>query len=229
MIGDPVAIVIRRSIERPSKSLVNAFAGAQTSFVVDAMNGKGALDYRIKPIKPGCPFVGTAVTASGGPRDNLGAMAMLDFVEAGDVLVIATGADESGAVIGDNYARVAKKLGVVAIVTDGLVRDAAGINDCGMPAYARGTSPNAGYPHGPGEVNQPVALGPVAIQPGDILVGDDDGIVVVPLAEADTIAAQLEKVKSMEAKIEASITSGERRHLWNPTDYEDRGGVKYLD
>ncbi len=229
MIGDPVAITIRRTVERPSKTLVGAFADAQTSFVVDAMNGKGALDYRIKPIRPGSPFVGTAVTASGGPRDNLAAMALLDFAEAGDVLVIATGPDESGAVIGDNYAAVAKNLGVVAIVTDGLVRDAAGINKCGMPTYARGTSPNAGYPQGPGEVNCTVALGPVAIQPGDILIGDDDGLVVVPRAEADAIAAQLEVVKSMEAKIEASIASGERRHLWNPADYENRGGVKYLD
>lgn len=229
MIGDPVAIVIRRSIERPPKAVVDAFVGAQTSFIVDAMNGRGALDYRIKPVKPGSPFVGTAVTASGGPGDNLGAMAMLDVAEAGDVLVIATGSDEGGAVIGDIYAAIAKKLGVVAIVTDGLVRDAAGINKCGMPAYARGTAPNGGYPRGPGEVNAAVALGPVAIQPGDILAGDDDGIVVVPRAEADTIAAQLEAVKAMEAKLEAAVASGERRHLWNPADYEDRGGVRFLD
>lgn len=229
MIGDPVALTMRRSITRPAAALVEAFAGAQTSFIADAMNGMGALDYRIKPIAPDNGFVGTAVTASGGPRDNLAAMAAIDTVEPGDVIVIATGADESGAVVGDHWAMVARQKGAVAVITDGLLRDAPGIVASGLKAYARGVAPNAGYPHGPGEVNLPVSLGGITILPGDILVGDGDGVVVVPAAQAEAVAASLAKVKKAEAEMEVLIAAGDRKTMWNPGKYDDRGGVRYLD
>ena len=228
MIGDPVALTIRRHIERAPKSLVAAFVGAQTSFIADAQNGGGVLDHRIKPLDPGHSFVGTAITASGGPRDNLAAMAMLDHVEAGDVLVIATAADTSGAVIGDHYATVAKQLGVVGIVTDGLVRDAEGIIRLGPPTFARGLSPNSGFRNGPGAVNLPVSIGGVAVEPGDIVVGDRDGVIVVPRAEAAAIAGQLAEVKRLEAETEAKVKAGAVRRLWDPAKFEARG-VRDLD
>ncbi len=229
MIGDPVALTMRRNVSRPTAALIEAFAGAQTSFIADAMNGMGALDYRIKPIAPDSGFVGTAVTAAGGPRDNLAAMAVIDTVEPGDVIVIATGPDESGAVVGDHWAMVARQKGAVAVVTDGLVRDAPGFIASGLKAFARGIAPNAGYPHGPGEVNLPVSLGGITILPGDILAGDGDGVVVVPGAQAEAIAASLAKVKAAEAEMEEVIAAGGRKTMWNPAKYDDRGGVRFID
>ncbi len=89
MIGDPVALTVRRNIERPSKTIMKAFAGMPTGFVTDAYNGKGCLDYAIKPLLPNMNFSGSAITAYCGPMDNLAAMAILDFAKKGDVIVIS--------------------------------------------------------------------------------------------------------------------------------------------
>ena len=228
MIGDPIALRIRRTIERPPAALVRRFARAQTSFIADAQQGWNCMHHGIKGLHPKQRFVGVAITASGGPRDNLAAMAMLDVAKKGDVLVIATGDDESGAVVGDHWAFLAKKLGVTGVVTDGLVRDAAGIEKVGPPTFCRGISPNAGYRNGPGEVNAPVSVGGVCVSPGDIVVGDRDGVVVVPLARAEAVAAALAEVAKKEAATEKLNRSGKVRQMWNPEKFAGRG-VEYLD
>ena len=117
MIGDPLALTIRRKFERPAPALLRAFRGAPTGFITDAFNGKGCLHHRVKPIDPRMHFVGSAVTALCPPMDNLAAMAILDYVNKGDVIVIATGGDESAGVIGDLWALRARQLGVAAIET----------------------------------------------------------------------------------------------------------------
>lgn len=228
MIGEPVALVIHRKIQRAPRSLVRRFAKAQTSFIADAQQGFNCLHHSIKPLNPKHRFAGPAITASGGPRDNLAAMAMLDHVEKGDVLVIATGEDESGAVIGDHWAAVAKQLGAVAVVTDGLARDADGIDKLGPPTFTRGISPNAGYRNGPGEVNATVTVGGVAISPGDIVVGDRDGVVVVARESAAEIAAALDLVIEAESQTEKQVKQGKRKRFWDPARFEDRG-VMYVD
>jgi 4-hydroxy-4-methyl-2-oxoglutarate aldolase len=168
------------------------------------------------------------VTCHNGPRDNLAALAMLDHVKPGDVLMISTAWDDSGAVIGDHFAAVARQLGVVAIVTDGLVRDSAGIEQMGPPTFARGTSPNAGYKNGPGTINLPVAVGGVAVSPGDIVAGDRDGVVVVPRAQAEEVKAALARVVQNEHKTEARVRAKQVRRMWEPAKYAGRG-VVYLD
>jgi 4-hydroxy-4-methyl-2-oxoglutarate aldolase len=228
MIGDPVALKIRRKFKRPSTALVRAFATAQTSFITDAMQGMNAMHYSIKGLNIKQKFCGVAVTALNGPRDNLAAMAMLDFVQKGDVLVIATNQDESGAVVGDNWAAVARQRGVVGIVTDGLVRDATGCEKMGPPMFCRGLSPNAGYRNGPGEINTPVSVGGVVVFPGDIVVGDRDGVVVVPRDEAPDIKVALTAIKKAEAETEKKVKAKKLDRFWNPDQFKTRG-VTYLD
>ncbi len=228
MIGDPVALRIRRKIDRAPKSLVRAFAKAQTSFIADAMQGWNCLHYSIKGLNPKQKFAGSAVTAFGGPRDNLAAMAMIDVAQPGDVLVVATGWDESGAVVGDIWAAVAKQKGVVGVVTDGLVRDAVGCEKLGPPMFARGLSPNAGYRNGPGEINATVSLGGVAISPGDIIVGDRDGVVVIPLAQAAAIKKSLDQVIKAEAEKDKQVKAKKIKSFWEPAKFKDRG-IEYLD
>ena len=104
MVGDPVALTIRRTIPRPSAEAVAAFARQPTGYITDAYNGKGCLDYRIKPLAENMAFCGPAITAFCGPMDNLAAMAVLDVAKPGDVIVIATKNDETAAVIGDHWA-----------------------------------------------------------------------------------------------------------------------------
>jgi len=227
MIGDPVMLTIRRNIERPSKALLKSFDGMPTGFVTDAYNGKGCLDFEIKPLMPAMTFHGPAITAFCGPMDNLAAMAILDFAKKGDVIVIATSGDDTAATVGDLWAFWAKKIGVAAIVCDGLVRDVIGLLKVGIPVFARGIKPNSAFKHGPGEVNMGVTCGGVAIGPGDIVVGDRDGVVAVPLAEAQQVAAQLELVKKKEAEAEARVKGGEKLKFWDPAALGDR--VRYLD
>jgi 4-hydroxy-4-methyl-2-oxoglutarate aldolase len=227
MISDPVMLTIRRNIERPSEALLKSFDGMPTGFVTDAYNGKGCLDFEIKPLMPAMTFHGPAITAFCGPMDNLAAMAILDFAKEGDVIVIATSGDDTAATVGDLWAFWAKKIGVTAIVCDGLVRDVAGLLKVGIPVFARGIKPNSAFKHGPGEVNMGVTCGGVAIGPGDIVVGDRDGVVAVPLAEAEQVAAHLELVKKKEAEAEARVKGGEKLKFWDAAALGDR--VRYID
>ena len=228
MIADPLAIRIRRTIERTPPGTVQKFEGVPTSFIADAQQGWGCMHHSIKPIAPGMRFAGVAVTSSNGPRDNLGAMAMLDVAEVGDVLIIATGQDESGAVVGDHWAAVAKQRGVAAVVTDGLVRDVEGIEALGLAVFARGVSPNAGYRNGPAQVNGPISVGAMVVNPGDVVAGDRDGVVVIPREQASAVARVLEHVIENERETEARVAAGEIKQMWSPERFAGRG-VEYID
>lgn len=227
MIGDPVALTIRRRIKRPSSALLARFQGRPSGFVTDARNGGGCMDYAIKPLLPEMRFCGPAVTAYCAPMDILAAMASLDFVKPGDVIVIGTAGSRTAATIGDLWLASAKKKGVAAIVCDGLVRDAKGLLKVGLPVFARGVTPNSGFRNGPGEINTGVTCGGVFVGPGDIVVGDRDGVVVVPLAEAKQVAASLKQVEEKEAEAERSIARGEGRRFWKPETLAGR--LRYLD
>ena len=229
MIGDPVALTIRRDFPRPPAAVVDAFRDAPTGFVTDAFNGRGSLHHAVKPLIPSMSFCGTAVTALCSPMDNLAAMAVLDFAKPGDVIVIAAAADEFAATIGDLWALWARRIGIAAIVVDGLVRDVPGLLDAEIPVFARGHCPNAGYRNGPGEVNLGVVCGGIAINPGDIVVGDRDGVVAVPRELAEVVAARLGIVRVKEAEALAKVHRGEKLQFWNEAALESRGGVRYVD
>jgi 4-hydroxy-4-methyl-2-oxoglutarate aldolase len=172
-------------------------------------------------------FCGSAITAFCGPMDNLAAMAILDFAQPGDVIVIATTADETAATIGDLWAFWARKIGVAAIVCDGLVRDVPGLLKAAIPVFARGVRPNSSFKHGPGEINMGVSCGGVTIHPGDILVGDQDGVVAVPLSRAEEVARQLKEVQRKEADAEAKVKRGEKLKFWDPDALAAR--IRYVD
>jgi 4-hydroxy-4-methyl-2-oxoglutarate aldolase len=213
MIEDPARLVIRMKFPRPNEAQLAPFRGRTTSFVVDAMNGRGALEHAIKPLDPGSRFVGAALTARAGARDNLAALAALDLIEPGDVLIIATQSFTGTATLGVNMARIAQMRGVVAVVTDGMVRDAAEIVELGLPCFCRGITPNSAYPSGPGEVGLPLALGEVTVDAGDLVMGDRDGVVVVPQAQIPVIAERLERVAALEAEMHDKVVRGEIRSL----------------
>ena len=227
MIGDPVALTIRRKIERPPARTLRAYAGQPTGFVTDAYNGRGCLDYRIKPLTPDMKLCGPAITAFCSPGDILAAMAILDFAKKGDVIVIAAGAETNAAKIGDLWLHWAKRIGVAGIVCDGLVRDVVGLLKADLPVFARGIAPNAGYKTGPGAINAEVSCGGVAIAPGDIVVGDRDGVVAIPRTQAAAVAKQLELVKQKEAAAEQSIRRGVKLQFWDEKALGER--VRYVD
>ena len=226
MIGDPVKLVIKRPGKRIGEGAVAPFAARSTSFIVDAMQGRGALDHRIKPLDPKSRFAGTALTARAGARDNLAAVAALDLIAPGDVLVIAAQGFTGTAVLGDNMARIAKQRGAVAVVTDGAVRDADEIRAIGLPVFASTVTPNSAFPSGPGEVGLSLALGEVSIATGDLVLGDADGVVVVPGERIGEITEALDEVAAKEAELQARIESGGFDTLLSD---ELRRSVRYID
>jgi 4-hydroxy-4-methyl-2-oxoglutarate aldolase len=208
LIGNPSRLVIRRRFARLTAAELAPFQERSTSFVVDAMNGRGALrspDQAARP--PKRRFVGSALTARAGARDNLAALAELDLIEPGDVLVIATQGFTGTATLGD-MARIAQLRGAVALVTDGMVRDASEIITLGMPCFCRGVTPNSAFPSGPGEVGLPIALGEVMLDAGDLVIGDPDGVAVVPRAALAEVTRRLEQVATKEVELHARIASG---------------------
>jgi 4-hydroxy-4-methyl-2-oxoglutarate aldolase len=208
MIGDPPVVTLRRGFKRPSAAQLAAFAGVPTGFAVDAQNGQGAIDHRIKPLWPEVSFAAPAVTADCGPRDNLGLFVAIEVAQPGDVLVLATGAYEGTSLLGDHVAAMAKNKGIVAFVTDGLVRDVEGLLQVGLPVWCRDVSPNSPYKSGPCEVGTAVTLGGVTVVSGDLVIGDRDGVVVVPQARIDEVATTLVQVREKEASMGAAIEAG---------------------
>lgn len=209
MITDPPALKIRRGFPRPSAALLAGFAGVPTGHLVDAMGGGGCLDHRIKPlVESDAVMVGTAVTCHAGPSDNLALFGALDAARAGDILVAATEAFTGAAVTGDLLLGMARNRGVAGFVTDGLIRDLVGVRAVGIPVYCAGVTANSPARNGPGTVGLPVILGGLRIEAGDIVVGDRDGVVVVPLALAETVLASLQGVRAAEAALEAKVKAG---------------------
>ena len=208
MITDPPLLTVRRNFPRPTKEQVAAFTGVQTGHAVDAMQGSGALDGRIKSIGGVKPFCGVAVPAGDGPADNLATFGALAVSRPGDVIISASGGFTGVAVIGDLLLGMMKNSGCAAFVTDGFVRDVVGIRGVGLPCYAAGVTPNSPARNGPGTVGLPVMVGGTMVGPGDIVLGDEDGVVIVPFGRIDEIIERLAKVKAAEADLEAKVKAG---------------------
>jgi len=209
MIKDPPLLTIRRDFPRPAPTDVAAFAGVPTGHVVDAMGGRGALDYRIKPLAPATSvMVGVAITCHCGPADNQSLFAAMATASPGDILVAATDAFTGTSVTGDLLLGMAKNRGILGLVTDGLVRDLAGVLGVGLPVYCAGITPNSPARNGPGTVGLPVVLGGISVESGDIVIGDNDGAVIVPRSQASAVLSRLADVRAAEAALEAKVKAG---------------------
>ncbi len=209
MIEEPPLLTMRSDFHRPAPQHLTALAGVPTGFVADAMNGRGAVDYRIKPLSPvSKTVVGTAMTCHCGPADNLALFAALSEARPGDILVAATDAFTGTAVVGDLLLGMARNRGIVALVTDGLARDHSGCLAVGVPLFCAGLTPNSPARNGPGTVGLPVVLGGVSVEAGDILVADNDGVVVIPLSRAADVVLQLDSIRASEAAMDTAVERG---------------------
>ena len=207
-------LTVRRDFARPPADLVVRFGSAPVGNVADAQGRVGALDYRIKPVTRACRFAGAALTVDAGPRDNLAAWVGISLARPGDVLVIATGGYTGAAVTGDLMAGMARNAGVIAIVTDGLVRDLDGLDAVDIPVFALGVTPNSPQKNGPGSVGLPIVVGGMNVAPGDVVCGDRDGVVIVARERAAEVAQALDSVREREAAIEEAIRAGAREPAW---------------
>ena len=209
MLEDPPLLVVRKLVTRLPADKLAKLSGAQTGHVVDAMDGRGALDAAIKPVDCNrAQFIGTALTCETGPSDNLALVAAVALAKPGDVIVAAADAFTATAVIGDIVATMARNAGCAAIVIDGMARDSEGLVSAGLPIFCRGITPNSCAKSGPGRVGLPVVAGGVAIESGDVLIGDRDGVVVVPQRLLDHVIARVEVIREAEKKVLGMVAQG---------------------
>ena len=212
MIEAPPVLTVKRDIQRPAPADVAAFVGVPSSFVVDAMNGQGALNFDIQSIAGGDPqmsrIVGPALTCYCGPADNLALFGAVAEAQPGDVLVAGTDRFEARCVTGDLVLGMAKTRGAAGLVTDGLVRDLEDILAVGLPVFCRGVTANSPARTGPGTVGLDVTLGGVPVAAGDLIVADRDGVAVVPQAQIPGVLERLEKIRSDEAELSAAVKDG---------------------
>jgi 4-hydroxy-4-methyl-2-oxoglutarate aldolase len=190
------------NVARPSADLLADFATVSSSALSDAMGRHGAMRSFIRPIYDDIRMVGCALTVLCFPGDNLMTHKALEMVQPGDVLVIDDGDHDTGC-FGYRSAMGARAKGGTGVVASGSVRDVAELRRSRFPTFCRGASPRAPQKNTPGSINVPVHVGGIVVCPGDIVVGDPDGVAVVPLADARAVLARAlgrERVEAGETK-----------------------------
>jgi RraA family protein len=193
-------------IARPPRELVAKFRKHCTANLADCMYRFFCVDSAIKRInEKDVIMVGTAFTIKVRVADNLMVHKALDYAQPGDVLVIDAEGDTEHAILGEIMTREAMVNGLAGFLIDGAIRDAGKIKKMEFPVFARGVTPRGPFKDGPGEINTPVSCGGVVVNPGDIIVGDEDGVVVIPSVDAEDILKKVEIKHENEQKVIAEI------------------------
>ncbi|HEY2024437.1 RraA family protein [Paraburkholderia sp.] len=168
----------------------------------------------LRPFHRPKPMAGTALTIRTRPGDNLAIHRAFDFCRPGDVLVIDGAGDLTQALMGEIMATFAESLGVQGLVIDGAIRDVGALRERDFPVYARGVTHRGPYKNGPGEINVPVTVGGMVVQPGDIIVGDEDGLLAIPPADVDAVIEGARRQQAKEAAALESIANGTFDRAW---------------
>lgn len=197
-------------VNRPSKELVDGFKGLPVANIADEMNRFFCVDARIKPYNDK-PLLGTAFTVKVRVADNLFLHKALELAQPGDVLIVDAQGDVANAITGEIMMTQAAVNGLAGVVIDGAIRDAEAMKDLDMSIYAAGVQPKGPYKDGPGEINVPVCCGGVVVNPGDIVVGDKDGIVIINPKDAPIVLEKAKVKLATETKALEVIRSGEKR------------------
>jgi regulator of RNase E activity RraA len=192
---------------RLSNALLERFRGLASSNLADAMGRFNFMDPAIQA-RSALPLCGLAVTVNARPADNLMVHKALAVATPGDIVVVSTGGNTTSAVFGELMCHTATAAKLGGIVVDGAIRDVEGITRLGFPAYSRTVSPGACDKDGPGEINVPISCGGTVVSPGDIVVGDQDGVVVVPQKDAEEVLALVVALMDRETKRIAEIKAG---------------------
>lgn len=205
---------IVRERPRPPKALVAAFRDVPVANISDNMNRMFAGGPGLRPFHRGGRLAGVALTVRTRPGDNLMVHKALDMAEPGDVVVVDAGGELTHAIIGEIMLRYAQSRDVAGFVIDGAVRDVAAIAEAGVPVYARGATHRGPYKDGPGEINVAVSVGGMVVAPGDIVVGDEDGVLAIPGAGAEEILALATAQQKREADVLKTIADGTIVRSW---------------
>lgn len=199
---------------RPSKELVEKFRTIPTAIVSDNMHRIFAGGTGLRPFHGDAVLCGSALTVRTRPGDNLMVHKALDIARPGDVIVVDASGDLTNAIIGEIMLNYAITRGVAGFVIDGAVRDSGAIAKSGLPVYARGVTHRGPYKDGPGEINVPVAIDGMVVHPGDIIIGDGDGVLCVPMDEAEDILKKAQAKLAAETAQMQAIAEGKNDRSW---------------
>ncbi len=201
---------IHSKIDRPNRELVEGFAGIPVANIADNMNRMSCMNSRIRPMNS-VPLLGTAITVKTRPGDNLLLYKAIDMAQPGDIIVVDAQGDLTNSITGELMITLMQELGISGLIVDGAIRDLGAIKEMDFPVYAAGVQPKGPYKDGPGEINVPISCGGVVVNPGDILVGDDDAVVAILPKDAPEL---LQKAKATVAK-EAGIMESIKNNKWD--------------
>ncbi|MGA6158438.1 RraA family protein [Stenotrophomonas sp. NPDC087984] len=191
--------------ERVDGRVLDQFRAHSVANLGDALDRLNIVDGGIAPIWNGAKAVGTALPVLTVAGDNKAVIAALEHIRPGDILVINAFGHDGRAIIGDNLAQRFAVYGAAGAVVDGYVRDAAIIGELGVPVFARGLTPAGPFKNGPGTIGEPVAIGGVVVNPGDIVAADGDGVIVIPPHRADEALRAIEEIVAREAALDAEV------------------------
>jgi RraA family protein len=209
---------------RPSRELVAALAEMVTPHLSDNMSRLQGAAAAIRPMHGGsAKLAGPAFTVRVPAGDNLMVHKAIDSAAPGDVIVVDAAGVLEQAIIGDIMTSLAAKRGVAGFVIDGAIRDAAELAARPYPVYARGVTHRGPYKNGPGEINVPVSIGGMVVRPGDIIVGDGDGVVAVPQADAEGVLTAAREQKKKEEASLAAIAAGTIDRKWVDASLREKG------
>ena len=206
-----------------SAELVAAFAKLPVANVSDSMSRMTAAGPTLRPMHSSGGMAGVALTVKARPGDNLMLHKAIDMAVPGDVIVVDAGGDLANALMGELMLAYAIKKGVVGFVLNGAIRDLDNFRETNLPTFAAGVTHRGPYKDGPGEINVPIAIDGMVINPGDIMIGDSDGVLCVPIDGAEEILKKTQAKSEAEIKQMAAIEAGTNDRAWVDRALKERG------
>lgn len=208
---------------RPSQDLVDQFRDVVTPHISDNLNRMQAVSSSLRPYHERGNLLGVALTVKTRPGDNLMVHKAIEMAQTGDVIVVDAGGDTTNAIVGEIMLRLAEKRGVTGFVIDGAIRDTAAFAEGKFPVYAKGITHRGPYKDGPGEINVPVSIGGMIVHPGDIIVGDEDGLVSISPKDAERLLILIHQQQMNEKLILESIENGTINRDWVDQALKQKG------
>lgn len=222
--------VVRRHVSRPAASVVESLAEQGVATVHEAQGRVGLMKPYMRPIYSGPCVAGTAITVLCQPGDNWMIHVALEHCKKGDILVVAVTSENQDGMFGDLLATSCQSIGVVGLIIDAGVRDIAELQKMGFPVWSKSISAKGTVKESLGSVNIPVVCAGAAVTPGDAIVADDDGVVVVPGEKATDVAQAGRARTEKESAIRRRYRDGELGlDMNNMRERLKRKGLKYID
>jgi RraA family protein len=209
--------------KRPDKKLLAELARMVTPHLSDSMERLYAGGAMLRPMHDGTKLCGPAFTVRTSPGDNLLVHKAIDIAEPGDVIVVDAGGVNDNAIIGELMSARAEQRGVAGMVIWGAIRDSAELRQGSFPVYASGVTHRGPYKNGPGEINVAISIGGMTVNPGDIVVGDADGLVAIPQDQAEGILASAKAILAKEEKSMKEIKAGTVDRGWVDKALKEKG------